>query len=42
MGLDEVAEANLKARTFVFFKVHDQAGDLHDPMVRAPTAQPLA
>lgn len=28
MGLDEVAEANLKARTFVFFKVHDQVGDL--------------
>ena len=35
MGLDEVAEANLKARTFVFFKVHDQAGDLYDTWVRA-------
>ena len=35
MGLDEVAEANLEARTFVFFKVHDQAGDLHDRLVRA-------
>ncbi len=35
MGLDEVAEANLEARTFVFFKVHDQAGDLYDAWVRA-------